>query len=158
MRDEERNNNLLRSMRMHIAEWEARQPTPEGNKYIFFWLGTFIGVMAVTVLKFRPSFFALCFLVAWFFLSQRIFKRIIPRYNESWEDVFDRMLSDYEPLNLPAWEHLKRQTETEGLTVSNVRNWYQLEVMSVWPEKISGLKFLRKKTCVDSKKDEVNEA
>ncbi|HDC4621228.1 TPA: hypothetical protein O8U14_004521 [Enterobacter asburiae] len=73
MRDEKRNNTLLSKMQVHIAEWEARQPTPEGNKYIIFWLGTFIGVMAVTVLKFRPSFFALCFLVAWFFLSQRIF-------------------------------------------------------------------------------------
>jgi hypothetical protein len=38
MRDEERNNSLLRKMRMHIAEWEAVRPTPQGNKYIFFGL------------------------------------------------------------------------------------------------------------------------
>ena len=127
---------------MHIAEWEAGRPTPQGNKYIFLWLATFIVVLVATVSVFRPSLFALCFLIAWFFLSQEIFKRIIPRYNESWEEVFDRMLSAYEPLNLPAWEHLKRQAETEGLTASNVRNWYQLEAMSAWPEKKPDLKFL----------------
>lgn len=146
MRDEERNNNLLRSMRMHIAEWEAGRPTPQGNKYIFFWLATFIVVLVATVSVFRPSLFALCFLIAWFFLSQKIFKRIVPRHNESWEEVFDRMLSAYEPLNLSAWEHLKHQAETEGLTASNVRNWYQMEAMSVWPEKKPDLKFLHKDT------------
>ncbi|AVJ83658.1 hypothetical protein CSC02_5276 (plasmid) [Enterobacter hormaechei subsp. hoffmannii] len=56
------------------------------------------------------------------------------------------MLSEYEPLNLPAWEHLKYQAETEGLTVSIVSNWYQEEARSVWPEKKPELKFLRKAT------------
>jgi hypothetical protein len=112
----------------------------------FFWLATFIVVLVATVSVFRPSLFALCFLIAWFFLSQEIFKRIIPRYNESWEEVFDRLLSDYEPLNLSAWEHLKHQAETEGLTVSIVSNWYQEEVRTVWPEKKPDLKFLHKVT------------
>lgn len=146
MRDEERNNTLLRKMRMHIAEWEAGRPTPQGNKYIFFWLATFIVVLVATVSVFRPSFFALCFLIAWFFLSQKIFKRIIPRYNESWEEVFDRLLSDYEPLNLSAWERLKLQAETEGLTARIVSNWYREEARSVWPEKKPDLKFLHKIT------------
>ncbi|HDR2795206.1 TPA: hypothetical protein QCK11_003922 [Enterobacter asburiae] len=142
MRDEERNNNLLGNMRIHIAEWEAGRPTPAGSKFTFVWIVAFIGAVVVTVSEFRPSLLAMSLLVVWFFMSQMICKRIIPRYNESWVEVFDRMLSEYEPLNLPAWEHLKRQTETEGLTVSNVRNWYQLEVMSVWPEKKPDLKFL----------------
>ncbi|UXJ66577.1 hypothetical protein [Enterobacter kobei] len=146
MRDEVRNNNLLRSMRMHIAEWEAGRPTPQGNKYIFFWLATFIVVLVTTVSVFRPPLFALCFLIAWFFLSQKIFKRIVTRYNESWAEVFDRMLSEYEPLNLPAWEHLKHKAETEGLTVSIVSSWYQEEVRTVWPEKKPDLKFLHKVT------------
>lgn len=60
--------------------------------------------------------------------------------------MFDRMLSEYEPLNLPAWEHLKHQAETEGLTVSIVSNWYQEEVRTVWPEKKPDLKFLHKVT------------
>ncbi len=158
MRDEERNNTLLAKMRIHIAEWEAGRPTPQGNKYIFFWLATFIVVLVATVSVFRPSLFALCFLIAWFFLSQKIFMRIIPRYNESWAEVFDRILSDYEPLNLSAWEHLKHQAETEGLTASIVRRWYQEEARFVWPEKKPDLKFLRKKICADSKKDEVNES
>lgn len=106
MRDEKRNNSLLRKMRVHIAEWEAGRPTPQGNKYIFLWLATFIVVLVATVSVFRPSLFALCFLIAGF-LGQKIFKRIIPRYNESWEEVFDRLLSDYEPLNLSAREHLE---------------------------------------------------
>ncbi|ELW9536686.1 hypothetical protein [Enterobacter cloacae complex sp. zbq_9] len=58
--------------------------------------------------------------------------------------IFDRKLSAYEPLNLSAWEHLKHQAETEGLKASNVRNWYQLEAMSVWPEKKLDLKLLHK--------------
>lgn len=95
---------------------------------------------------FRPSLLALCFLIAWFFLSQKIFKRIIPRYNESWEEVFDRLLSDYEPLNLSAWEHLKLQAETEGLTARIVSNWHREEARSVWPEKKPDLKFLHKVT------------
>ena len=74
MRDEERKNSLLIKMRMHIAEWEAGRPTPQGNKYIFLWLATFIVVLVATVSVFRPSLFALCFLIAWFFLSQKIFK------------------------------------------------------------------------------------
>ncbi|MDV0787436.1 hypothetical protein VC623_22785 [Citrobacter amalonaticus] len=143
MRDEERNNTLLAKMRVHIAEWEARRPTPEGYKYCFFWLATFIGVLVATVSVFHPSLFALCFLITWFFLSQKICKRIVPRYNERWEEVFDRMLSAYEPLNLPAWEYLKRQVETEGLTVSIVRNWYHEESMTVWPKKNPDWKFLR---------------
>ncbi|HDT4319844.1 TPA: hypothetical protein QHN47_004929 [Klebsiella aerogenes] len=146
MRDEVRNNNLLRSMRMHVAEWEAGRPTPQGNKYIFFWLATFIVVLVTTVSVFRPSLFALCFLIAWFFLSQKIFKRIISHYNESWEEVFDRLLSDYEPLNLSAWEHLKHQAETEGLTASIVSNWHREEARTVWPEKKPDLKFLHKVT------------
>lgn len=144
MRDEKRNNNLLRNMRMHIAEWEAGRPTPEGSRFMFIWFVTFIGTVVVTVSEFRPSLLAMSLLVVWFFLSQMICRRIVPRYNESWEVVFDRMLSAYEPLNLPAWEHLKRQAETEGLTASNVRNWYQLEAMSTWPEKKPDLKFLHK--------------
>ncbi|ENO0293413.1 hypothetical protein ACAD15_004515 [Enterobacter bugandensis] len=157
MRDDERNNSLLRKMRMHIAGWEAGRPTPSGSRYIFLGIVIFFGVVG-PILSFCSSLWALGFLIAWLFLTQLICSRIVPRYNESWEEVFDRILSEYDPLNLPAWEHLKRQTESEGLTVSNVRNWYQMEVMSVWPEKKPGLKFLRKKTCADSKKDEVNEA
>lgn len=82
--------------RGHVrAQVFKARPTPQGNKYIFLWLATFIVVLVATVSVFRPSLFALCFLIAWFFLSQEIFKRIIPRYNESWEEVFDRLLSDY---------------------------------------------------------------
>ncbi|MXG36782.1 hypothetical protein GRW62_32845, partial [Escherichia coli] len=92
------------------------------------------------------SLWALVFLIVWLFLTQWICRRIVPRYNESWAEVFDRMLSEYEPLNLPAWEHLKHQAETEGLTASIVSRWYQLEAMSVWPEKKPGLKFLHKTT------------
>lgn len=66
-------------------------------------------------------------------------------YDQS-QEVFDRLLSDYEPLNLSAWEHLKHQAETEGLTVSIVSNWYQEEVRTVWPEKKPDLKFLHKVT------------
>ncbi|MFZ5316526.1 hypothetical protein ACOY7N_21185 [Enterobacter asburiae] len=157
MRDDERNNSLLRSMRIHIAEWEAGRATPEGSRFMFIWLVMYLGT-AWPVLAYCQLLWALGFLVIWFFSSQWICRRIVPRYNESWAEIFDRKLSAYEPLNLSAWEHLKRQSETEGLTVSNVRNWYQLEVMSVWPEKKPGLKFLRKKNCADSKKDEVNEA
>ena len=123
---------------MHIAEWEAGRPTPQGNKYIFLWLATFIVVLVATVSVFHPSLFALCFLIAWFFLSQEIFKRIIPRYNESWEEVFDRLLSDYEPL--------KHQAKTEGLTARIVSNWHREEARSVWPEKKPDLKFLHKVT------------
>jgi hypothetical protein len=85
------------------------------------------------------------------FLSQKIFKRIIPRYNESWDEVFDRLLSDYEPLNLSAWEHLKHQAETKGLMVRIVSNWHREEARSVWPEKKPDLKFLHKAT--DSNKE-----
>lgn len=145
MRDEERNNNLLRSMRTHIAEWEARRPTPAGNTFIFVWLAMFLGAAAL-VLAYYLTLWAMGFLVVWFFLSQMICRRIVPRYNQSWAEVFDRMLSEYEPLNLPAWEHLKHQAETEGLTVSIVSNWYQEEVRTVWPEKKHDLKFLHKVT------------
>lgn len=146
MRDEERNNTLLARMQVHIAEWGAGRPTPSGSRFLFVSFVTFIGPVIVTVSEFRPSFLAMSLLVVWFFLSQMICKRIVPRYNEGWEEVFDRMLSEYEPLNLSAWEHLKHQAETEGLTASNVRNWYQLEAKSAWPEKKPGLKFLDKTT------------
>lgn len=157
MRDEERNNRRLRSMRMHIAEWEARRPTPAGSTFIFVWLAMFLGAAAL-VLAYYLTLWALGFLVVWFFLSQWICRRIVPRYNESWAEVFDRKLTAYEPLNLSAWEQLKHQAETEGLTASIVRRWYQEEARSVWPEKKPDLKFLRKKICADSKKDEVNES
>ncbi|EFI3647410.1 TPA: hypothetical protein R4200_004359 [Enterobacter hormaechei subsp. oharae] len=141
MREEKRNNDLLRKMRMHIADWETGRPTPAGSKYMF--LGFVIFLCAGgPVLSYCPPLWALGILIVWLFLTQWICRRIVPRYNESWEEVFDRMLSAYEPLNLPAWEHLKRQAETEGLTASNVRNWYQLEAMSTWPEKKPDLKFL----------------
>ncbi|EPA1042585.1 hypothetical protein ACQZWC_004273 [Enterobacter bugandensis] len=142
MRDEKRNNTLLGNMRIHIAEWKALRPTPAGKKFIFVWLFTFIGSVVVTVSEFRPSLLAMSLLAVWFFLSQMICKRIFPRYNESWEEVFDRMLSEYEPLNLPAWEHLKHQAEIDGLTASIVSSWYQEEARSVWPEKKPDLKFL----------------
>lgn len=157
MRDEERNNSLLRSMRMHIAEWEARRPTSARSTFIFVWLAIFLGA-AAWVLAYYLTLWALGFLVVWFFLSQWICRRIVPRYNESWAEVFDRKLTAYEPLNLSAWEQLKHQAETEGLTASIVRRWYQEEARSVWPEKKPDLKFLRKKICADSKKDEVNES
>ncbi|BBJ60932.1 hypothetical protein EAS17NKHM_p10400 (plasmid) [Enterobacter asburiae] len=144
MRDEERNNNLLRSMRIHIAEWETGQPTPAGSKYMFLGFIIFLGA-GVPVLSCYPSLWALGFFIVWLFLTQWICRRIVPRYNESWAEVFDRILSDYEPLNLSAWEHLKHQAETEGLTASIVRHWYQEEARSVWPEKKPDLKFLRKK-------------
>lgn len=128
---------------MHIAEWEARRPTPAGSTFIFVWLAMFLGAAAL-VLAYYLTLWALGFLVVWFFLSQWICRRMVPRYNESWAEVFDRKLSAYEPLNLSAWEHLKHQAETEGLTASNVRNWYQLEAMSAWPEKKPDLKFLHK--------------
>ncbi|HAS1051396.1 TPA: hypothetical protein I3790_004297 [Enterobacter cloacae] len=150
MRDDERNNSQLRKMRMHIAEWEAGRPTPSGSRYIFLGIVIFIGAVG-PVLSYCSSLWALGFLIAWLFLTQWICSRIVPRYNESWEEVFDRILSEYEPLNLFAWEHLKHQAETEGLTTSNVRNWYQLEAMSVWPEKKPDLKFLHKAT--DSNKE-----
>ena len=126
---------------MHIAEWEAGRPTPAASRYMFLGVAIFLGVGG-PVLSYYPSLWALGFLIVWLFLTQWICRRIVPRYNESWEEVFDRMLSAYEPLNLPAWEHLKRQAETERLTASNVRNWYQLEAMSAWPEKKPDLKFL----------------
>lgn len=144
MRDEKRNNNLLRNMRMHIAEWEAGRPTPAGSRYMFIWFVTFIGTVVVMVSAFRPSLLMMSLLVVWFFLSQMICRRIVPRYNESWEEVFDRVLSAYEPLNLTAWEYLKHQAEQEGLTLSIVSSWYQEETRSVWPEKKPDLKFLHK--------------
>ncbi|WGC22743.1 hypothetical protein NFL61_22830 (plasmid) [Enterobacter ludwigii] len=144
MRDEKRNNNLLRNMRMHIAEWEAGRPTPAGSRFMFIWFVSFTGIVVVTVSEFRPSLLAMSLLVVWFFLSQMICRRIVPRYNESWEEVFDRALSAYEPLNLSAWEHLKHQAEQEGLTLSIVSSWYQEETRSVWPEKKPDLKFLHK--------------
>jgi len=144
MRDEKRNNNLLRNMRMHIAEWEAGRPTPAGSRFMFIWFVSFTGIVVVTVSAFRPSLLAMSLLVVWFFLSQMICRRIVPRYNESWEEVFDRVLSAYEPLNLSAWEHLKHQAEQEGLTLSTVSSWYQEESRSVWPEKKPDLKFLHK--------------
>ena len=145
MRGEERNNSLLRSMRIHIAEWEAGRATPEGSRFMFIWLAMYLGT-AWPALAYCQPLLALGFLVIWFFPSQWICRRIVPRYNESWAEVFDRKLSDYEPLNLPAWEHLKHQAETEGLTVSIVSNWYQEEVRTVWPEKKPDLKFLHKVT------------
>jgi len=145
MRDEERNNSLLRNMRMHIAEWEAGRPTPAASRYMFLGVAIFLGVGG-PVLSYYLSLWALVFLIVWLFLTQWICRRIVPRYNESWAEVFDRMLSEYEPLNLPAWEHLKHQAETEGLTASIVSRWYQLEAMSVWPEKKPDLKFLHKTT------------
>ncbi|AYA14822.1 TPA: hypothetical protein OMS78_003989 [Enterobacter hormaechei] len=145
MRGEERNNSLLRSMRIHIAEWEAGRATPEGSRFMFIWLAMYLGT-AWPALAYCQPLLALGFLVIWFFPSQWICRRIVPRYNESWAEVFDRKLSDYEPLNLPAWEHLKHQAETEGLTVSIVSNWYQEEARSVWPEKKPDLKFLHKTT------------
>ncbi|EMM6517319.1 hypothetical protein [Enterobacter asburiae] len=145
MRDEERNNSLLRNMRMHIAEWEAGRPTPAASRYMFLGVAIFLGVGG-PVLSYYPSLWALGFLIVWLFLTQWICRRIVPRYNESWAEVFDRMLSEYEPLYLPAWEHLKHQAETEGLTASIVSRWYQLEAMGVWPEKKPGLKFLHKTT------------
>lgn len=151
MRDEERNNTLLRKMRMHIAEWEAGRPTPTASRYMFLVFIIFLSVGG-PVLTYHPSLWALGFLIVWLFLTQWICRRIVPHHNESWAEVFDRMLSAYEPLNLPAWNYLKHQAETEGLTASNIRNWYQLEAMSVWPEKKPDLKFLSKKTCVGSKK------
>ena len=145
MRDEERNNSLLRSMRIHIAEWEAGRAAPEGSRFMFIWLVMYLGT-AWPALAYCQPLWALGFLVIWFFPSQWICRRIVPRYNQSWAGVFDRMLSEYEPLNLPAWEHLKHQAETEGLTVSIVSNWYQEEVRTVWPEKKPDLKFLHKVT------------
>ncbi|MHA1163778.1 hypothetical protein [Enterobacter ludwigii] len=108
---------------------------------MFIWLVMYLGA-GWPALAYCQPLWALGFLVVWFFPSQWICSRIVPRHNESWAEVFDRMLSAYEPLNLPAWEHLKRQAETEGLTASNVSSWYQEEAMSVWPEKKPDLKFL----------------
>lgn len=122
MRDEERNNNLLRSMRGHIAEWETNRPTPAGSRFNFIWLVSVIGAVVITVSEFRPSLLSMSFLIVWLFLTTGICRRIVPRHNESWAEVFDRMLSEYEPLNLPAWEHLKHQAETEGLTVRIISN------------------------------------
>lgn len=145
MRDEERNNSLLRKMRMHIAEWEAGRPTPAASRYMFLGFIIFLSVGG-PVLMYHPSLWALVFLIFWLFLTQWICRRIVTRHNESWAEVFDRVLSAYEPLNLSAWEHLKRQAETEGLTASLVSNWYREEARSVWPEKKPDLKFLHKAT------------
>ena len=117
MRDEERNNSLLRNMRMHIAEWEAGRPTPAASRYMFLGVAIFLGVGG-PVLSYYLSLWALVFLIVWLFLTQWICRRIVPRYNESWAEVFDRIVS----------------------------RWYQLEAMSVWPEKKPGLKFLHKTT------------
>ena len=121
MRDEELNNNLLRSMRMHVADWETGRPTPAASKNMLLGLVKFLG-SGGPVLSISNSLWALVFLIVWLFLSQWICRRMVPRYNESWAEIFDRKLSAYEPLNLSAWEHLKHQAETEGLTASNVRN------------------------------------
>lgn len=145
MRDEKRNNCLLRSMRMHIADWETGRATPAANKHMFLWFVMFLAA-GWPVLSYYQSPWALGFMIIWLFLTTRICRRIVPRHNESWAEVFDRMLSEYEPLNLPAWEHLKHQAETEGLTARIIRNWYQEEVRTVWPEKKPDLKFLHKVT------------
>lgn len=130
---------------MHIADWEAGRPTPAASRYMFLGVAIFLGVGG-PVLSYYLSLWALVFLVFWLFLTQWICRRIVPRYNQSWAEVFDRKLSAYEPLNLPAWEHLKYQAETEGLTASIVSNWYREEARSVWPEKKPDLKFLHKAT------------
>ena len=64
MRDEERNNNLLRSMRMHIADWEAGRPTPAASRYMFLGVAIFLGVGG-PVLSYYLSLWALVFLVFW---------------------------------------------------------------------------------------------
>lgn len=74
------------------------------------------------------------FLAVWFVLSNLLLRKLIPRKTESWEAVFDDMLSSYKPVNQAAWEKLKLQVEREGLTLTAVKSWFQEEAMSVWPE------------------------
>jgi hypothetical protein len=65
MRDEERNNNLLRSMRMHIADWEAGRPTPAASRYMFLGLPSFSVLGGGSFVL--PSLWALVFLVSGYF-------------------------------------------------------------------------------------------
>ena len=132
IREAKRKDNALTKIREDLDDWSAGRSTPVQRFFVTAWVFMILTGGGL-FLHYWPVW-GWIFLAVWFVLSNLLLRKLIPRKTESWEAVFDDMLSSNKPVNQAAWEKLKLQVEREGLTLTAVKSWFQEEAMSVWPE------------------------
>lgn len=145
--DSMRRERELKRIEKHLNKWRAgKKPCTRRTFYSISFVFSSAICLALYLCGLGSGKSALELFVMLFCVSNYIREVKTPGMSDTWQGRISALLDEYTPLNLPAWEHLKHQAETEGLTVNIVSNWYQEEVRTVWPEKKPDLKFLHKVT------------
>lgn len=132
--DSMRRESELKRIEKHLNKWRAgKKPCTRRTFYSISFVFSGAICLALYLCGLGSGKSALELFVILFCASNYIREVKTPGMSDTWQGRIRALLDEYTPLNLPSREQLKRQAETEGLTVSNVSSWYQEEAKSVWP-------------------------
>ncbi|MDN2488145.1 hypothetical protein MML63_21170 [Kosakonia sacchari] len=141
--DNDPNAEILRQIRRDINQWKGGSLPPETARFALILLTP--SVPAFFIVWFIPApmlvqwlcFAAVC--IPSGFLASH-FSGALPK---TWGEAVDTRLCEYQPQNQMAWEELQNAASKKGkLEVDDLERWYELEAMTVFPQKKEPLRFL----------------
>ncbi|WOZ79937.1 hypothetical protein [Kosakonia sacchari] len=137
------NAEILRLIHTDIYRWKAGSLPPETARFALI-------LLTPTV----PAFFMVWFIPATMLVQWLCFAAVcIPSgllashfsaaLPKTWGEAVDARLCEYQPQNQRAWKALQNAAGEKGkLELDDLERWYELEAMTVFPQKKELLRFL----------------